>query len=61
VNWRDANLGINRSPEGFGAPWTGGAHFLMADGSARFVSENIDPKLLEAIATPDGGETVGEF
>jgi hypothetical protein len=61
VNWRDASLGINRSPEGFGGPWTGGAHFQMADGSVRFVNDNIDLKVLEAIATPDGGETVGEF
>lgn len=61
VNWRDARLGINQSPEGFGAPWKGGANFLMADGSARFVSDSIDLKVLEAVATPDGGEPVGDF
>jgi len=61
VNWRDARLGINKSPDGFGAPWKGGAHFLMADGSARFVSDQIDPGVLAALATPDGGEPAGEF
>jgi hypothetical protein len=61
VNWRDAALGINRSPEGFGSLWSGGMHLLLADGSVRFVSENIDQQVLDALATPDGGETVGEF
>lgn len=61
VNSRDARLGINKSLEGFGGPWTGGAHFLMADGSVRFISERIDPRLFEALATPDGGEPVGDF
>ncbi len=59
VNYRDPAKGINRSPQGFGgAPRAGGAHFAMADGSVRFVSERINPAVLEALATPDGGETV---
>lgn len=58
LNWRDARLGINRSPDGFGGPWTGGAHLLLADGSVRFVSEKIDPKVLNALETPNGGETI---
>ena len=61
VNWRDTQLGINKSPDGFGSPWKNGATFLMTDGSARFISEEIDPQLLEALSTPDGGEPVQEF
>jgi hypothetical protein len=61
ANWRDARLGVNSSPEGFGGPWTGGAHFLMADGSARFISDEIDQKIFEALATPNGGEPVSGF
>lgn len=39
----------------------GGSHVLMGDGSVRFVSQNIDPAVLEALSTPAGGEIVGEF
>ena len=47
VNWRDPALGINRSPAGFGGPaGNSGAHFLMADGSVRLISEDVDPHLL---------------
>jgi hypothetical protein len=60
-NCRNPQLGINKSPNGFGSPFLGGAQFLLADGSVRFVSENIDPKVLNALATPQGGEIVGDF
>ena len=54
---RDPALGINRSPDGFGdAPGSLGAQFVMADGSSRFVSSKIDPAVLKALATPNGGE-----
>jgi len=40
---------------------TGGAHFLLADGSGRFVSENIDLNTLKAMGTRAKGEVIGEF
>ncbi len=40
----------------FGSPSVGGAQFLMGDGAVRFVSENIDPEVLEALSTIRGGE-----
>lgn len=59
VNWRDPARGINRSPHGFGGPpGAGGANFAMADGSVRFVSDRISPQVLEALATPRGGEDI---
>lgn len=61
LNFRDPGLGINQSRRGFGGPFTGGAHFLFSDGSVRFVSEKIDPAVLKALSTPNGGETIGEF
>jgi len=58
THWRDPALGINRSPDGFGGPFPGGTNLLFADGSVRFVKDTTDPRVLRAIATPDGGETV---
>ncbi|MFN9719500.1 MAG: DUF1559 domain-containing protein, partial [Planctomycetota bacterium] len=49
---------------GTGAPYsfhTGGAQFTLGDGSVRFISENISFSLFIALATPAGGEVIGEF
>lgn len=45
----------------FSSPHEGGVHFALCDGSARFVSENINADLLRALMTRRGGEVVGEF
>jgi prepilin-type processing-associated H-X9-DG protein len=58
TNWRDPSLGINRSPDGFGGPFEGGASFLFVDGSVRFIKNTIDPSVLKALSTPQGGERV---
>ncbi|MEW4530449.1 DUF1559 domain-containing protein [Maioricimonas sp. JC845] len=39
----------------------GGVQAALVDGSARFVSENIDLTLWRALATRSGGEVIGEF
>ena len=36
----------------------GGACVIFADGSGRFLSKNINSKLLKALTTPKGGEDV---
>ena len=46
-------------PDGIGSPHAGGFHVLLADGSVRFVSQNIDQDTLESLATRAGGEVVG--
>lgn len=56
LNIRDPQLGLNKSPHGFGGPFEGGVHVLYADGHVDFVSENIDPQVFEASGTPAGGE-----
>jgi prepilin-type N-terminal cleavage/methylation domain-containing protein len=40
---------------------TGGAQVTLADGSARFISENIGAYTLASLITRAGGEVIGEF
>ncbi len=61
TNARDPALGLGKTADQFGGPFRGGTHFLMGDGSVRFISENIDKETLKALATPAGGEPLGEF
>jgi hypothetical protein len=58
LNARDPKLGINKSPYGFGSNNTKSITFVLVDGSTKYINKNIDPKILEAYATPDGGEEV---
>jgi prepilin-type processing-associated H-X9-DG protein len=39
----------------------GGAQILLADGSVRFVSENIDKNVWWNVGTRNGGEVTGDF
>lgn len=39
----------------------GGVHVLLCDGSARFISDNIDFKTWQAIGSRAGGELLGNF
>lgn len=61
TNVRDPALGLGQTPEQFGGPFKGGTQFLLMDGSVRFISEEIDPDMLKALATPAGGEMLGDF
>lgn len=45
----------------FASRHEGGAQFLLVDGSARFVSENIDQQVYRNLATIQGNEVLGEF
>ncbi|QDT32337.1 DUF1559 domain-containing protein [Thalassoglobus polymorphus] len=44
-----------------GSLHTGGAQFTLADGSVRFISENIDLATLRNLGNMADGNTVGEF
>jgi prepilin-type processing-associated H-X9-DG protein len=39
----------------------GGAHVALADGAVRWVNESIDPTVLKALVTANGGEPEREF
>lgn len=58
INYK-GNFGTGNTP--FTSYHTGGAHFLLADGSGRFVSENIDLNTLKALGTRAKNEVIGEF
>jgi prepilin-type N-terminal cleavage/methylation domain-containing protein/prepilin-type processing-associated H-X9-DG protein len=63
----DVNYPINNtvasyvSDFSFRSKHTGGAHFLMTDGSVRFISQNLDGLVYSALGSRNGGETVGDF
>lgn len=48
-------------PDGIGGPSPGGCNMLMADGSVRFVSENVDPEVMRRLAAMADGKPVGGF
>lgn len=55
LNWRDPARPVN-TRGAFGSPTIGRVHVVFADGSVRFLSPSISPKVLKALSTPDGGE-----
>ena len=51
----------NMRGRGFFAFHTGGAHFVMADGAVRFISQNIAQFTFAGLITRRKGEVVGEY
>lgn len=45
----------------FSSYHVGGAHFLMGDGTVRFISSNIDAAVFKGLATRQMGEVVSDF
>lgn len=56
--WTTNNCGPNDEPFSF---HTGGCHVALGDGSARFLSENIDRHVIRRLCDRSDGEPVGEF
>ncbi|MBD3672559.1 MAG: DUF1559 domain-containing protein [Planctomycetaceae bacterium] len=46
---------------GFSSQHTGGAQFLLGDGSVRFISENIEPKTYQFLGHRADGELIGDM
>ena len=55
-NWRDAELGVDRSLDGFGGNRPLTTIFLFGDGSVKTLNNDIDPALFRALCTPAGRE-----
>ncbi|QDU38808.1 hypothetical protein Mal4_31380 [Maioricimonas rarisocia] len=45
-------------PDGIGGPYPGGCNMGLGDGAVRFISEDIDPSVIEAMTTINGRERV---
>jgi prepilin-type N-terminal cleavage/methylation domain-containing protein/prepilin-type processing-associated H-X9-DG protein len=43
----------------YGSRHTGGANFLFADGSVKFIRDSVSPATLSALGTRNGGEVIG--
>lgn len=57
-----ANQGQVLAHYGLGGSYhVGGLYMLLADGSVRFLSQNVDSTVRGALATVNGGEVTGEF
>lgn len=60
TNYRDPMLGLNKDPRGFGGDTDpGGVYFIFADGRVEYLSDGIDQSVLDALATPAGGDDTG--
>tara|TARA_R110002111_G_scaffold108086_1_gene166732 strand:- start:28762 stop:29733 length:972 start_codon:yes stop_codon:yes gene_type:complete len=57
-NWFTGQWG---NSQGFKSKHDGGAHFLLCDGSVRFLSENLDMITYQRLGDRRDGQPVGEF
>lgn len=58
-NFTDCTFGSGAdATSNFRSQHVGGAHFLYADGSVHFISENVDLGTYQALSTIQGGEVV---
>ena len=46
---------------GFGSLHVGGSHFLMGDGTVRFISQNVDFNTYRQLSRIADGAVLGEF
>lgn len=51
---------LNLSPVGFGSPHTGGAFFLLGDGSVKFLSSTLNQQVYHALSTRNGSEPMSD-
>ncbi|MCA9061372.1 MAG: hypothetical protein KDA85_22815, partial [Planctomycetaceae bacterium] len=61
-NRRDPGNGLGSGPNQMGLPpGSQVCNLLMMDGAVRAVSSDVSLDIMQKLATPDGGEVVGNF
>jgi hypothetical protein len=50
-NWRPLGTQLNNGAAGYGRPSGDGVHLMMADGSVRFLGNDVDPEYLKTLAS----------
>ena len=48
-------------PKGFSGPHDGGSHFLVADGTVKFIITTTPQAIVDALFTRNGGELINDF
>jgi prepilin-type N-terminal cleavage/methylation domain-containing protein len=61
LNGNNTGVAARGQTSGFGSMHVGGAHFLIGDGTVKFISENIDLPVYRNLGTINDGNTIGEF
>jgi len=61
INVPKASTNPDDVSAGFSSYHTGGAQFLLGDGTVRFISENVDQLTYERLSSRADGKTVGPF
>jgi prepilin-type N-terminal cleavage/methylation domain-containing protein len=61
INFANTSTTPRPCTSGFGSTHTGGCHFLMGDGTVRFVSNNVDMNTFRALSRIADGASVGDF
>ena len=56
--WIDTPNNRRSGPDDYSSRHPGGANFVFADGSVRFVRDSIDPRVFSALSTRSRGEVV---
>lgn len=61
INGNNNGTASRGQTSGFGSLHVGGCHFLIGDGTVRYISENIDTTIYRNLGTINDGNPIGEF
>lgn len=61
INGNNNGVAIRGQTSGFGSLHVGGCHFLLGDGTVRYISENIDTTIYRNLGTINDGNPIGDF